>query len=286
MKSSQITSLFNKKQQEIKDKIMVFQNQESIITEKLHTLEPDELALNKIAIAQINLSIFSHQILLNDMSKELINIKNETILNDARKTIYKIFITLEEVVTPYVDVPYSEYEPNLKLITSYTDAERLKLMNKLGFSVNLLIDSLGDNSKWKWSYVEIRGRYAAILKNFIDLKKYVAEMDPRSPGYQERFLLVAKVKQLFMTTATSYREKYELTSQQLDDMQAAISYLNALKRIYNVLGEGDSCDDIKKKIEVWSAKMENDSRRKEKTDMHTQKMKSADKMKKKNIFGF
>mgnify|MGYP006988912838 CR=1 FL=1 len=49
-------------------------------------------------------------IALNNLSVELLDVKNNDMLNDARKILYKAIIYLEEVVTPAIDVQYSEIE--------------------------------------------------------------------------------------------------------------------------------------------------------------------------------
>lgn len=286
MASNQLANLWNEKQNYFKTIIEGYQKEESALVAALDTLKPDAVAYKKIELAEICLDVFSYQIILNDLSKELIKIKSETYLGDARKTLYKAVSYLEEVVTPYVDVPFSDYEDNLKLIAGFGERDRLQLTNKLAFAIQLLISGYGENSKWKWSYVELKARYAAILKNFIDLKKYVSDDDPRSPGYQERFILVSKVKQSFLQVANAFREKYELTSQHLDDMQSAIGYLSALKRLHTIFGESEDADDIRKKIDVWKAKMENDSRKQEKSDLINQQAKRDESRKKKGLFGF
>src|SRR5574344_2575925 len=43
------------------------------------------------------------------LSVSLLGVKNEDALNDARKTLYKAVIYLEEVVSNFIDVPFSDY---------------------------------------------------------------------------------------------------------------------------------------------------------------------------------
>ncbi|MEE8440482.1 MAG: hypothetical protein V3S41_02080, partial [Spirochaetia bacterium] len=69
------------------------------------------------------------------------------------------------------------------------------------------------------------------------------------------------VKDLLQRSADRYREKYELNTFRIDDFKQAISFLSALKRIHTLLGEAAQGDVIKRKIDVWKAKMEDDEKR-------------------------
>ena len=73
------------------------------------------------------------------------------------------------------------------------------------------------------------------------------------------------MKQQLQRGADRYREKYELSTLRIDDMRQAISYLAALKRMYVLLGEANDADELGKKIDVWTAKMETDLRRADKS---------------------
>lgn len=284
--SKQVSKIWYDRQSELKLVIKDLQMREKEILAVLDDLPPQNKAIKRLELANLTMDMLSYNIVINDLCRSLTKVKSENHLNEARKLVYKALIYLEDVVTNYLDVPFSEYENKLKLIGGFPDVERLKLMNKLGLSIQLVIDGLGENSKWKWSYTEMRGRYAVVVKNVIDLKKYVAEFDPRSVGYQERFMLMSKAKQMLADVADSYRQKYELTTQRLDDIRLAIHFLSALKRIHGILAEADESEEVKKKIDVWKGKMEDDSRRQDQQEKNAQKQKVANQKKKKGFFNF
>jgi predicted nuclease with TOPRIM domain len=123
-------------------------------------------------------------------------------------------------------------------------------------------DAYGQSSKWKWSFVEIKGRYAAVAKNLIDFKNIISKLDPRIEGYRERVEHIELAKSLLSNAADSHREKYELSTQRIDDMHLAINYLSALKRIHILLNEAEKAEITKKKIEIWTNKMEGDIKKK------------------------
>jgi hypothetical protein len=200
---------------------------------------------------------------MNSLSVALLGVKNEAFLNEARKGCYKCIIYLEEAVTPFVDVPFSEYEEHLARIDGFKDEPKYKLIRKLGFAIQSVMDELGENSKWKWSFVELEGRYATVAKNLLNLKTIVAGMDPRVEGYAIRVAHLNLAKRLLQQAADRYRQKYELSTVRADDFKLAIGYLSALRRIHIVLGESEDSDELRKKIEIWKTKMETDSRKRE-----------------------
>jgi hypothetical protein len=133
----------------------------------------------------------------------------------------------------------------------------------MGFTIDSLEEGYGDNSKWKWSFVELEGRFAAVAKNMLNLKTFVAGMDPRSDGFAARMSLLSLAKDLLQQSADRYREKYELSTQRLDDIKAGINFLSAVRRLHVVLGEAEQADVVKKKTEIWRAKMEDDLKKAE-----------------------
>ena len=285
--SKQVSKIWSERQSELKGVINELQHRDIEINAKIVGQPLHVVAIRRLELANLSMDMLSYYIVLADLCKVLTKVKNENYVNEARKLAYKSIIYLENVVTNYIDVPFSDYKDQLLLIQTFPDNERLKLMNKLGLSIQLVIDSLGENSKWKWSYSELRGRYAVVLKNIIDLKKYNAEFDPRSSGYQERIVLMMKTKQFLSEVADMYRQKYELTTQRLDDMKMALQFLGALKRIHAILSEAEDADEIGKKIDVWKAKMEDDERRQDQLDKKNPVAKNQEKnKKKKSLFGF
>ncbi len=231
--------------------------------EKLASEDVNGAAAKRIIIADENMNLVSYFVLMNDLSLSLLGVKNENFLNEARKCCYKSIISLEEAVTPFVDVPFSDYEEKLAALEGLDDAKRYELIRKLGFAIQSVEDSFGENSKWKWSFVELEARFATVSKNLLNLKTLVAGLDPRVPGYEIRLAHMNLAKRLLQLSADRYREKYELSTHRIDDFKQAIGYLGALKRIHMLVGEQKDAELVKKKMEVWQAKMEKDDQSKE-----------------------
>ena len=105
------------------------------------------------------------------------------------------------------------------------------------FQFSSVKDAFGENTKWKWSFVELEGRFAVVAKNLMDLKTLMAGMDPRAEFYQERLAHLKLVKRLLQQSADGYREKYELSTSRIDDFKLAINYLGSLRRFNALVGE-------------------------------------------------
>lgn len=195
----------------------------------------------------------------NSLSLRIIEVKNNDALNDARKLLYKAIIYLEEIVSDTIDVPYAELTPLLEPIHNVPIIRRYTIMRKLGLAITLLKDAFGDNSKWKWSFVELEGRFATVSKNLIDMKAaYKDYFDPSGPDYETTVLYIRMVQKQLNDSATAYRDKYELSTRRIDDMRNAIKYLLALRKLYIAIGDSNQAEEVKKKAVVWKDKMDAD----------------------------
>lgn len=248
--------------QDYKNGILASLNKEKTTKEAI-ARNPGGAAYQKLALAEENLNIVASYLLMSSLSMSFLGVKNEAYLNEGRKCLYKAIIYLEEIVSAYVDAPFSDYEQGLETISGFSDENRYALVRKMGFTIDSLEEGYGDNSKWKWAFVELEGRFASVAKNLLNLKTFVGGMDPRSDGYQSRMSHLSLARELLQATADRYREKYELSTLRLDDFKAAINFLSAVRRLHIVLGESDQADVVKKKADVWRAKMEADLKKSE-----------------------
>jgi hypothetical protein len=231
--------------------------------------EPEALrqaGLARFRLAGECLNQVSYYCLMNALSVSLLIVRNEGYLNEARKCCYRSIISLEQTVSPLVDAAFSEYEAGVESLGSIADAGKYEYLRKLGFAIDSVTEGFGTNSKWKWSFVELEGRYAVITKNMLNLKTFLARQDPRIEGYPQRQAHMSLARRLLQQAADRYREKYELSTQRLDDIKQAIQFLSALRRLAALLGEAEEAEVIKRKIDIWKAKMEDDQRKQEQAE--------------------
>jgi hypothetical protein len=241
---------------------------DTILKQELNILslihkDPSGSGYRRLGLVEDMLDLASNYIVLNGISLSMLNLKNEDALNEGRKSIYKSIIYLEGLVTNYVDAAFSEYEAKLRELESVDAARRYALIRKMGLTIQLLENAYGDNSKWKWTFVELEGRFAAVAKNIFDLKAAIINTDPRSPHYAPTVYHLRMIKKLLMQAADRYRNKYELSTNRVDDFKQGINFLYALRRIHILLGERDEAETVAKKLDIWSTKLENDNRRHE-----------------------
>lgn len=217
----------------------------------------------RLTLAEGALDLCSWYILVNTLSVSLLGIKNEDYLLEARKTLVRAVKYLEDTVSGYVDAPFSDYEEKLESIRDFDADNRFRLLRKLCFAVNSLEDAFGENSKYSSSFIELWGKVAAVGKNLVNLKTAVPDMDFSSPVRPAIMGHLSLVKQLFQRTADKYREQYELYTHKVQDFRAAVVFLQALRRLHIVLSERDEAETLKRKIEIWTAKLEADLKKAE-----------------------
>ncbi|GHT97144.1 hypothetical protein FACS1894142_0980 [Spirochaetia bacterium] len=255
-------SQYNKKTQIYREAIETILKREKSTLTDINQNPAEGVAFKRLALAEDMLNLTSNYIILNSVSLSMLKAKNEDALNDGRKYLYTGLTYLEAVVGNFVDAPYSDYEDKLAALESLNAAQRYLLIRKMGLTIELLENAYGDNSKWRWSFVDLEGRFAAAAKNILDLKAVVVNSDPTSPNYEATVYHLRTVKRLLTEAADRYREKYELSTNEPEDFMQGIYFLGALRRIHILLGEREDAEMIKKKQEVWTAKLKTDSKKK------------------------
>ena len=222
-----------------------------------------EAPLKKMILVNQMLNITSNYLAINGISQAVLRLKDEEALNEARKSIYKAIIYLEDAVSNYIDAPFSDYEEKLNALEEFDENQRYALIRKIGLTIDMLEHAYGDNSKWKWSFVDLEGRFAVTAKNMLDLKNVLENSHPDSRYYDATVYHLRLVKELLAQSAARFREKYELSTGQMLDFRTGISFLAALRRIHIVLVESEEAEELKKKLNVWTTKLEMDHKKHE-----------------------
>lgn len=197
-------------------------------------------------------------ILGSRISQKYLQIKNEGNLNEARKNFYAFCAVAEEMVGHHIDC-LDDMGENLEVMeTIHDNLQRFDLFKKAGFLLNKLERLYGDNSKWKWSFVELEGRLMTALKNTTYFKTLQRDLDPSVPGYNERMDMMDVIEKMSDKAAERYRSKYELTGKAIDDMKNALAFVSFQKRLAAVMGDQDKVSLCKKKIDTWTKKLNDD----------------------------
>ena len=227
---------FNESILPYKDKINAILAKEKTMLNGMHKGDID-YENKKILLCEDMIYVSSLYMAQNSLSLKILEVKNNDTLNDARKILYKAIIYLEEIVTDTIDVPYSDLSPYHEKITNVPIIRRYTIVRKLGLAINLLKDAFGDNSKWRWSFVELEGRFTTVAKNLIDMKSCLKDyFDPRAQDYETTVLYIRMITKMLQDSATAYRDKYETSTRRIDDMRNGIKYLLALRKLYIAIG--------------------------------------------------
>jgi hypothetical protein len=236
------------------------QEQDELILLKSNA--PDA-ALKRMGLADSMLNLASNYIVMDGVVRSVLKLGNEESLNEARKTLYKSIIYLEEVVSNYIDAPYSDYEGKLAEIDSVSPAQRYLLVRKMGLTINLLENAYGDNTKWRWTFVDMEGRYAAVAKNIINLKDVMVNSNFDSEHYEPTVRHLKLAKKLLSQAADRFREKYELSTNRIDDFKMGLSFLCALRRLDILTNDQAEAVATKKKLDIWNVKLATDTEKQE-----------------------
>jgi hypothetical protein len=215
----------------------------------------------RLALCETMLNLSSYYLIQHGLYVALCKTANEAPILEARKCIVKAINYLEDTVTKSVDSPFSDYEDNLAVISEASPEQRYLLVQKLGFSLTLLMKAFGETSRWQWPLVELEGRAAAVTKNILNLKELFKHMDFRSPSYETVYQHTHLIKRLLRNAADRYRARYEISTNQINDFRVAINFLCALRRMHISLNEMDEAESTKRTIDGWTTKFDMDSKK-------------------------
>ncbi len=233
----------------------------------------------RIAASNVYLETVRIYCKMNEYSLQIMDIKNDLYLTNARKNIYQAIKMLESIVGNVIDSALTDNAEILERLTLLNPKRVLNLLKKIEYSIALVQFSEGENTKWKWTFVEMYGKLAALAKNLINFKVYAQQMfDPSNPSYQDINELFELTKKLIDTAAQKYRTKYELSTMEVADMNKGMDFLNLIVRIYIILNEQPQAQEAKKTLEKWKDKLELDIRKREE-ETKKQKQEAASKRK-------
>ncbi|MCR5401713.1 MAG: hypothetical protein K6E78_08995 [Treponema sp.] len=228
---------------------------------KTFSQKDPETPYKKVDLCEKMIYIATLYMAENSLSWKILGVKNNDALNDARKIIYKAIIYLEDIVTNTIDIPYLDLKKNYDSIIKIPVDKRYYIVRKLGLAINMLEDAFGDNSKWKWSFVELKGRFVVVAKNFVDMRQAEKSyINPSSDDYETTVLYMRLLAKQLEASASGYRDKYELSTRRIDDMRNGIKFLLARHKLALALRDSKTAEEVKKKAIVWRDKMEADQK--------------------------
>ncbi|TFH42942.1 MAG: hypothetical protein E4G96_02320 [Chrysiogenales bacterium] len=199
---------------------------------------------------------------MNDLSVEMLGLKNSGPLENARKEYYRVLQDMEDVVGQQVDRSLKENDEHLATVNRLSTAHILAFVKRMHRILETLKNRFGQDSKWKWSFVDLQARTAVIIKNITSFSEIARLRDPRSPYFYERRDLMQLCKDTLTEAARQYRTKYEMAGKARDDLKKSIDYLSALRKIHVLFGEEAEASKLKNILDAGKMTLEAEDREK------------------------
>jgi hypothetical protein len=252
--------------------IVNLKNDLKIISDDITALESKEKQAEKdgglpkiyLQLVHETLNAASYHLIMNDLSVALLGFKNQDQLTAARKIILRAIIYCERIVSNSAGGPFSDYKEMLDKIVDYPISERIKLVRKMGFTIDSLIEAYGENSYVTTFLYELDGRFNIIVKNFIDFRT-APLFDPTQGDYEPIQEMIKRADKGLLEAAERYRLLYE-KSRAKEDATKAMNYLKALYMLYTYSEQPrEKLEALKRKIQIWKKYFEDNERGREKS---------------------
>ncbi len=261
-----------KKKKLFNNQVKEFKSQIDELDQKIKELKKKQKDKNNANVVfYFNIAIASSQLKkvnifcqMSDLSMEILGMKNETYLNNGRKEIYNVFMTMEEVLGADMEGGLNSNLDNLKKVHLFNPAQKLQLLQQLSHAIESVVTRFGEKSKWRWSFVEFYWRSAVLIKNIINFREMQRNRDPRAKFYMERLALMRMCKDAMKKASDESRNKYELSTKAPGDMIRAINSLSALRLIHSQFAEKEEAEKLKSGIDILKQRLEKDEKEKEK----------------------
>jgi len=188
---------------------------------------------------------------MNDLSLNMLGIKNNKSLDMAKSNFSKILQLMKEIVGDDVDrESLKENEEYLANIGKLTPRHINDLANRINDMLFTLKNTMGEDSKWKWLFVELQAKVAVIIRNLVNFSDILKYRDPREEFFRTRIEHMRLAKDSLEEAAKQYRTKYELSSKSREDLKKSIELLEALRKVHIVMGESNDADKLKTTIDA------------------------------------
>lgn len=212
----------------------------------------------------LHLDIITENIKMNDSSVEFLELKNTAFLEKGRKEFYKALQLLEEIAGTDLDKPLVENKEYLQAINQVSIRNILQLIRKFSWVFETLKDRIGSKSKWKWAFVDIHVRVAAVIKNMINFSELEKYRNFRNEFFQDRETLLKICKTSLEEAAKESRNKYEMSTKAPEDIRKAVQLLISLRNIHVLYAEVNEAQKTKTVIDALKARVDTEEKKVEK----------------------
>lgn len=209
---------------------------------------------------------------MNSLSITALGIKNNKSLDIAKSNFSRTLLLMKEIVGDETDrESLKENEDYLAKIQMFNPKQIYDLALKINDIFFELKDMIGEESKWKWLFVELQAKVAIIIRNLIHFSNILKYRDPREEFFRSRLDHLRLAKDSIEEAAKQYRTKYELSSKSREDLKKSIELLEALRKMHIILGESSESDKLKTTIDAAKFTLEAGDKKQESDEKNKKK---------------
>jgi hypothetical protein len=219
-----------------------------------------------LEIASREMDAIDDYLKMNDLSVEMLGIRNSGLLETARKEFYKLLQHMEEVVGSDIDRTLKENDEYLAKINRLNQGQILNFVHRMHRMLDNMKNKFGTDSKWKWTFVDLQARIAVITKNITSFSEVAKFRDPRSEFFYERRDLMQLCKDSLTEAARQFRTKYEMAGKARENLEKSIAYLSALRKIHVLFGEDTEAVKLKNIIDAAKIALQEGDKAKDKNE--------------------
>lgn len=194
---------------------------------------------------------------MSRLSQQIQNIKNDSLLNEARKELSSRMTDLLKIVGEDLDGTLTENLERLEGLSEMTPAQKLHLMTGFKKAVENVRHAMGETSKWRWFFPDMYLKLVTLSRNLLDFKRYERTKDPNDENYRPLQEYMRFMMDESQNAAQEYRSKFELSTKEVADLQVIEKIFEMQKKVYGFTGQKDdlqrasiALDNNKEKIEA------------------------------------
>ena len=193
---------------------------------------------------------------INELSEQMMSLKNSSILDAAKKNLNVIFSNIEAIVTLKIDESLNFNRDMLDQIKPFNAKQRLNMLKHIKKIIKDLIRSYGENTKWKWSFPDLWTKFAISGKNLFDFREYQQTRDPRMEFYHDLQEYLQVVKDSLFFAARENSNKFRLSTKSPADILMGVKLLEDLRRIASLTNDNHLVKKSKSGIDSYKASLE------------------------------
>ena len=239
-------------------KIKITQLHKEIISTNQLAKKNDRLApYYKIKSATLGIAYVNTCIFISNLSEKIQGNKDLQFLDKGRKEISNCLNELNKTFGESLNSGFTENQKLLDSLSDVTPSHKLRFFQELLDVIENTKNSLGEKSKWRWSFPDMHYRCISFGKNWFDFKLYQKTKDFSDPNYRSMQDYLSLLMDEALKTAQEFRSRYELSTFELDDLYKIRNIFEMQKQFYILVSKKEELNKVQTSLENINHKIEN-----------------------------